>query len=299
MKTLKYLCLPILPLLLAVACSEPIEWEEHTLPEMLVVEGSFTNELKYHEIHLSLSAPYFSNEETPRVSNATVSLTDGTSVVDFVENPNSKGSYRTVVPVAGRTGLTYTLNIGLQEAVNGTNSYSATGELVLGTEIDSIDALIVENPFYIEEFDGDDSTVTLMIVYGQEPPETENYYQITLFDNYNPLNDTIDETSILYDQEGYDGVAVVTFFFTQQFQENDTVQLRLESVGPGFSEFVKGIQNVANQSFDPFSLSGPPANAFSNIMGANGLKAIGFYKFAFVSQASTLVRREDLPGSGL
>ncbi len=275
------------------SCEEEITWEEEVLPEMLVVEGGLTNEMKIHEIQLTKSAPYFSNVKTPAVTGAIVSMTGNNSTIEFVENPEQPGIYETTVETSGIAGVEYTLNIELAGALNGTTRYKSTGTLIRGIELDTMEALLFENPFYFPGF-GDDSLVTVCIAYGKEPAEIENFYQINLFHNNILQNDTIDEVSLTTDKEGMNGENVHTMYFFEQFNEDDTLQLEIISVEESYRNYVIGLQNIVNQSYDPFDMSGPPANALGNITGENGEEAIGFFKLAYVTKAETLVKMAEI-----
>ena len=256
------------------------------MPVMLVVEGSFTNEFKKHQLKLSLSADYFYNKPTPKVSGAEVTISDGTNVLELIENPVGSGVYETADSVAGEPGRTYTLDINLNEPVNNTMHYYANGNLIQGIDIDSMVAYIYENPIYFGDIDVD-SLLLIVVSFGQDPPATRNYYQLNLYDNHVLINDTIDEVLVTDDKEGIEGQFVNTFLFFEQFDEGDTVRLEIISVEKDYMEFVNTTQKLANQSFDPFEMSGPPANATSNIEGS---EAIGFFKVGYVSEGTTVAR---------
>ncbi len=264
MKYITYIAYILIILVGLTSCEEEIKWKEEKLPEMLVVEGSFTNEYKKHQIILSSSDRYFSNVQTPKVSGASIAILDDSETYLFNENPIGSGIYETVDSVAGIPGKSYTLDINLQEPINNCTHYYATGELNQGIKIDSLIVMLYENPIY---FDGGDidSLMTIIVAIGLDPPEIKNYYQLNIYLYDSLLNDTIDEVSLINDSEGMNGEYAHTFMFFYQFQENDSIQLELQSVEESYTDFVRGVQNIANQSADPFDMSGPPANAIGNI----------------------------------
>jgi hypothetical protein len=256
---------------------------------MLVVEGSFTNEYKKQQVRLSVSADYFYNNATPGVSEANVTISDGSTVYELVENPAGSGIYETIDSIAGEPGKTYTLDIHLKEVINNTTHYHASGEMLQGIEIDSLVAIIFENPVYMEGFDMD-SMLIYTIAIGQDPSEINNYYQLNLYDNGVLINDSIDEVYVTDDKEGINGEYMHPFFFFQQFDEGDTVQLEIISVEREYFDFVNTTQQLADLSFDPFDMSGPPANSTGNIKGA---EAIGFFKVAFVSIGTAIAQPDE------
>lgn len=283
---MKYILYTLLAIIIFTSCEKEVDWKTEEMPVMLVVDGSFTNEFKKHQVKLSLSADYFYNKPAPVVSGAVVTISDGTNIIPFTENPVGSGIYETIDPVAGIAGKTYTLDINLDEPVNGISHYYAMADLIKGIDIDSLSAYIYKNPIYMEG-SGMDSLITVILVFGQEPGDIKNYYQMNLYNNNVLINDTIDEVSVVDDKEGMNGEPVSSFFFFQQFNEEDTVRFELVSVERKYYDFITGIKNLAGQSFDPFNMSGPPANAVGNIEGA---MAIGFFKTGYVSRASAIAK---------
>lgn len=276
-----------LVLVLLASCEQVIPWDTEQLPVMLVVEGSFTNEYKTHRVMLSLSEDYFYNKPTPKVSGATVSISDGSNLIGMTERPPGSGIYVTTGKVAGIPGRTYTLSIDLEEPVNGERHYEATEKMVPGLEIDSVFASIYKNPL---SFEDRDSLLVIITVLGQDPPETENYYQMNLYINDRLIQDTIDEVTVLDDKEGINGHYVSSFFFIEQADPGDTLRFEMVSVGRDYYDFVNSVRDLANQSFDPFDLTGPPANAIGNIEGA---PATGFFRVGSVSSGTNIARYSE------
>ena len=276
----------ILVNLLAVSCEKQISWDSENMPIMLVVEGSFTNEYKKQQVQLSLSEDYFYNKPTPRVTGAIVTVSDGTDIFEFTENPDSSGIYETNAPVAGVPGKTYMLNIDLKEPVYNTTHYFASEKLIPGITLDSVLANLYPNPLYGTASD-QDSLLIIITTLGQDPEEIHNYYQLNLYKNNMLINDTIDEASVVDDKEGLNGQYVNSFFFFKQFDPGDTIQFEIISISRDYFDFVNSTEDLANQSFDPFNMSGPPSNAVGNIKGA---PAIGFFNVAYVSRKTTVAQ---------
>jgi hypothetical protein len=280
--------------LIIISCAdEEIAWEVEETTEMLVVEGSFTSEKKKHRITLSKTADYFLNERTPRLSGAEVSVTDGSNTYNFQELEEKKGVYESVRKVAGRAGHTYTLNIHLQEPVNNKTHYQASEQMIEGMDLESMEALLYRNPFYQEEFPTD-SLVLFVALYGHDPGNIDNLYMVDLYRNGELLQDTVDEKEIFSDSEQLDNDGYIhNFTFFEGFQPGDTVAVRISTVSKSYQQFIEGILNIANQSGNPFDLSGPPANAIGNIEGG---EALGYFRVSYVSWAQSIVvddRREN------
>jgi hypothetical protein len=270
---------------LVSACKDSyqeIDWELNDQPSRLIVVGEVTSEYKQHTIFLKQSTSYFSNQELPKVSGATVMVSDGANTYSFAEDAVSKGTYISEEEFAGEVGKTYSLDIELESAINGETSYSASSIMNEGIQIQNSVSYIYENP--LEEVGEGDSTVLLTYVIGPESPEVGDYYAINLYKNSKLLNDTIDELEVLYDDEsGINGENLITFFFFEVFQETDTVTIEIKSVDKGYYEFIDGVKEVA-EGYDPFGFSGPPANPVGNIQGGG---AFGYFLASYVSKHSS------------
>lgn len=285
-----YFLIPVIFFTGIVSCEDEISWEVEDTPEMLVVEGSLTSELKKHRITLTKSADYFSNKKTPAVTGADVNITAGSQIIDLIELPDSPGVYETAYEVAGIPGNLYSLNIFLDEAINGKTEYHAEELMYNGIDLDSVKAFVYDNPMYIEN-EPIDSILLVIILYGFEPKDEENLYLVKLYKNGELLQDTIDEIQIYSDSDQLSGEYVNSMLFFESFQPRDTIGVELSSVSESFMQFATGIINIAEQSGNPFDLVGPPANAIGNV--DNG-KALGYFMVSYVSKAQAVVedRRE-------
>jgi hypothetical protein len=285
--------LPVLAavLLMATGCEdEQIPWETEDAPTQLVVEGLLTNETKQHRITLSRTADYFSNEPTPRVSGARVTVSSRADTIRFTEQPDQPGVYLSP-ETAGEVGKTYTLNIHLDQPVNEKTHYQATEKMIRGLVLDTLQAFIYENPLYVEESPMD-SLLLYITLFGPEPKEINNYYAVRLFKNGQAIHDTIDEVDIYSDAEEFEGDYVNNLFFFAEFLPDDTLGIEVSTVSDDFRRYMNGLQNIVNQSGNPFDLSGPPANATGNIEGG-----LGYFRVSFLTRAQTVVEDQRLERS--
>lgn len=271
----------------ALSCAdEEISWNvDDAPPEMLVVEGSFTNEFVHHRIVLSKAANYFMNQPTPRVTGAHIAITQGDKTINFEEVSEEPGVYRTVQRIAGKPGETYALEINLENPINNRTQYQASEKMIKGINMDSMEAYLYENPMYVEQSPLD-STMLLTYLYGNEPPDIKNLYSVQLHKNGAMLQDTIDEIDIYSDTEQLEGDYINTLAFFESFNPGDTASITISTVSRTYQQFVTGIKNIANQSGNPFDLSGPPANAIGNIDG----EALGYFRVSYVSTAQAIVK---------
>ncbi len=268
---------------------EQIEWEIEEVPQLLVVEGSLTSEYQRHQVRLTTSADYFSNQSTPGVPGASVKLVSPRDTFAYEESPNQDGLYLSTKPFAGQPGQSYTLDIRLQEPINQRTHYQASETMIPGMVLDTIEAVLYENPLYVENSPMD-SLILYITAYGEEPKDIQNYYMVNLYRNQQALMDTIDEVEIYSDQEELEGRRVNHLFFFEDFQPGDTVGLKLHTISKGYRRYMNGLENIVNQSGNPFDLSGPPANATGNIEGA---QALGYFRVSQVTHARTIVKEGE------
>ena len=273
-----------------ISCAdEEIAWEVEESPSLLVVEGSFTSEKKKHQIILSKTADYFIKHRTPRISGAEVTVTDGSKTYKFDELEEKNGVYESIRQVAGRAGHTYTLNIHLQNPINKKTHYQANEKMIKGIDLESMEALLFRNPFYEEGFPTD-SLILYTTFYGHEPENIDNLYMVDLYKNGELLQDTVDEKEIYSDSEQLNNGAYINdLIFIEDFEPGDTAAIKISTVTKSYQQFIDGILNIANQSGNPFDLSGPPANTIGNIEGG---EALGYFRVSYVSREEAIVLDE-------
>lgn len=283
MKKIIFQILTVFSVFLVACEDEEVKWEVEPVNQMLVVEGSFTDQLKKHQVILTLSENYFANHKTTRVTDANVSITDGTNTFSYIQT-SIPGVYETADSVAGVPGTNYTLSIDLKSPVNGTNHYYCSSVMGPSIKIDSMAVLLFKNPYYKKDLDIDSMLVTLT-VFGQEPPAKGNCYSSEFYVNNINLNDTIDQ-KIFFDDEMINGNYVNEFYkFSNKIKPGDTVKFQLFSVKRDYQDFATGVVQIAEYN-DPLGFSGPPANAIGNIKGA---KALGYFLISSVGESSCIV----------
>ncbi|MGM0497357.1 MAG: DUF4249 family protein [Bacteroidota bacterium] len=286
MKYIRFLLFPLLTIFL-FSCIEEVEWETEDYKELLVVDGSFTDEYKRHKITLTKTSDYFSGEKTPAVKGADVSISGGPETISFVESSEEPGVYITKDSVAGFPGNTYTLDIYLNEPLNNEIHYTAKEEMKTGVDLDSVQAILKENPAYTEDNPGMDSMMIDVRMFWMKSPVEDNYYRVQLYLKDSLENNTIDNFYIYEGGEEIEGGSVSNFYFFKNFQPKDTVVIENCSVTDQYYEYIDGLKNITNQEDDQFfDMSGPPANAVGNIEGA---EAMGYFRVSSVSKAATVV----------
>ena len=260
-------------------CTEKIDIELDETYTRLVVDGSVTNEPGIHYVDLTTSTSYYYNEAPPPVTGADVAISDelGNSVSLSETDP---GRYATPPDYAAVPGRIYTLDITLQEEINGNKHYTAVSEVFPIDPIDSIG--LVFQPDWGEE------GFYEVACYYQDPPTTD-FYLFNIFKNGELLTDTIAYKIISSDEfynGGYTNGIGVGYLDqskeSESIQAGDTVTFQGCKITEDYYNFIVSLQ--AEVWFQDPLFSGPPANVKGNI--SNG--AFGFFAVYSVSYSSTV-----------
>ena len=275
-------------LLIAVAftftyCTEKIDVDIDNMEyARLVVDGFISNDTTAHTIKLTTTSDYFSAEEMPIVSGATVKvMTNDGETIEYTEN-GSTGVYQTQPDVFGVIGKSYTLYIDLASEVGQHKHYESTPQELKHVAL--LDSIGLE----FEPDWGEEGYWTVR-VYAQEP-ETEDYYCFRVYKNGVLVTDSIDEYNVEEDElfnGNYTNGIQAGFLDMVEEEERlelgDTVNFEIMGITEDYYHFVMELQSEIWGS-DPM-FSGPPANISSNIN--NG--ALGFFSVYSSNFASTVL----------
>jgi len=237
------------------ACTEPYETELESSFIRLVVQGSITNELKAHQISLTKSADYFSNEASPKVTGAVVNISDGENVFNL--NEVSDGLYETDI-IAGEVGKTYTLTINSDG-----EDYEASCYLNYCPPIDSINF-----GFYdLSAYDIVDSSAYVLL-NALEPVTPDNFYMWNIYRNNILETDTINEV-YFSDDLFINGAYMynVEVGWVREVEIGDTISLEMLAITKEYYNYIYQILSVTDWDMGPFG--GPPANPNGNIIELN------------------------------
>lgn len=254
------------------SCTEKIDINLDKSESVLVVEGAISEINGQQIVKLSQTAEYFSNQKPTSVSNAIVTVDDGTETVSLKENDSIEGYYNFPEDYNGVIGKTYTLNIELENEIAGQKEYTAqTTVPPLSNDIDSI---AVEWNSRFESW--------LIKFYATDPPR-QDFYMFNGIRNGELITDSVQNVNIsddrLYNGNYTFGIAVM-FIDGDDLEPGDIFTLVLSNITEEYANFVREVQTEINSSIPLFS--GPPSNVNSNI--SNG--ALGWfvaYRSAFTS----------------
>jgi hypothetical protein len=273
-------------LIIIFSCADPVQeinWKTSEIPAKLVVEGSVTTDYGLHPLTLKISDEYFASRPAKTVSNAQVILKDGKNEMVYEESDTMQGLYYPQEAFMGTVGSNYELEINLETGLGGSSTYTANSSIIQGMEIDSITADLYINPVLDSD---EDSLVVIVMLYGMEPGNIENYYMIKYYRNGEILSDTVNSWFHFNDRD-YDinGDNSMGFFLEEEYFEGDTLSLELFSIPKNYELYLEAVGHIAEPG-DPFGFSGPPANAIGNV---NDGQALGYFFGAHVSSSTTIV----------
>lgn len=273
-------------LLLTAACTEEIEFDlSGDSTNLLVVEGSLTNEAKQHEVKLTRSTAFYQPNEPPVETGATVSIVGNNQTILFDEV--SPGIYQNLAADSGVIGATYTLQI---ELANG-EQYTATETMRRNTQIDSISYEYL--PF---------ASLYNLEIWTQEPAGRGDSYLWHVYIDGEWINDTLRYTSFqnddFVDGSYIDGGTIYQIrersFLDYNFsppRKKDSIQVGIETVHvtEDFYSFV--VTSLLETEFRGTPFDGPPANVQGNI--SNG--ALGYFSVTSLSNRYnfTIVAEHD------
>lgn len=282
----KTLSIIIILLILLVRCDDAvqeIDWETQNIPNKLIVDGSVSNIFSTHPIKLTRSDDYFANIPERAVSDASVIIGSEKGDIIYTERALEPGVYEALEPFAGEVNMKYTLKIDLQEPLEGTDYYEAETQIIEGMRVDSILAFLYNNPTPMKETD---SILLIIVLYGQEPAQIENYYMAIAYRNGQMVTDTVQDFTHFSDKNyGINGEPIFYMIYEDYYEPNDTFAIDLISIPKDFEYFLTGLGQLSEPE-DPFGFSGPRANVVGNVNSGN---ALGYFYSGYVQSASTVV----------
>ena len=281
----KYIYITI-AIILSTACTENFDVELDSTHIRLVVQGSINNELKAHQVSLTKSADYFSNSPAPKVTGATVSISDGEgNTFDLTEI--SDGLYETDT-IAGEIGKTYTLTINSEG-----ETYTASCNLNFCAPIDSINFGYYDFSEWYEEEEVDSlgriiETYVSILLNAQEPESPGDYYLWNVYKNGKLESDTLYE--VYFSDDVFVNGNYLYDVYVQNIKEvsiGDTITLEMQAITDEYYNYIYQLLTETVWNMGP--LDGPPANPTGNI--SNG--AMGFFLAYSIENITAIVPEKD------
>ena len=270
-----------LMLLLHPGCTEYMDLDLETTSKRLVVDGSVSSQNQIQFVRLSESVPFLTDSISPAVSGAQVVISDGYSREQLTEANQMPGYFLLENGFVGNPGNYYQLTIsGVDIDDDGQKeSYRAFSYMPEVAAPDSVD--LAYDPRW---------EIWKILLYADDPPQTEDYYMFRVLINGILVSDNISEYSVVSDRFFKDGRAEGVWVQSINaksdavpLKEGDVVTLQMCGITEAYYDFVEAVQREGRGQYPLFS--GPPANAPGNI--TNG--ALGFFSAFSVSYANFVV----------
>lgn len=243
----------------------------------VVVEGLVTNEENsVQTVNLSYSTDYYDTGETEKISNATVTVEDDLgNLYEYAESTDTPGSY--MAEFTGEVGRTYNLSVMVDGQL-----YEASETMFRVTDFDSLTWIIDEEEKAELEEDNDTSGEFYdVLMYVQEPPETEDFYRFKFFTNGE--EDTDDYQEVYYSDDVLLSDAIEGLESVRFYSLGDSVTIEAYSISRKAFLFFSDLQILLDNDGGIF---GPiPADLRNNI--SNG--GLGYFQVSAMESASIVV----------
>ncbi len=256
----------LIPVFILSACTEKVDYPLDSTYVRLVVEGEINTDTTAHKVKLSRSGDALNKEPGQAISNALVSISDGSTDFILTENSSIPGLYETDPTVYGVPGKTYTLHIANVDVNNdgAMEEYTASSFLPRINPIDSIRIQYENVDRYTKGW--------LIDLYAQEIGGGRNFYLLKAYKNGVLLTDSTYECTSIADNTGFEGkyyngfsVYYLDYFkLDERLVKGDTVTLEMEGITQEYKDFLMGFILEYEPKLPLFS--GPSANVPTNIV---------------------------------
>jgi len=272
------------------SCSEKVDFPLENTYVRLVVYGEMTTDTMAHTVKLSKSGDALNEYPGGTVSNASVTISDGSNVFTLHESLKKLGVYETDSSVYGVPDRTYTLHISNVD-VNGDGvmeEYTASSFLPKEDPIDSITVISDNSNPHFKGW--------LINLFAQEIGGGRNFYLMKAYKNDILLTDSIYEYTNFADNTGfegkyYDGFSVYRLSndkLDERLTKGDKVTLEMDGITQDYENYILGFILEYYPKIPIFS--GPSANVPTNIVPKD--KAVGFFTAYSVYRKSVVYNEE-------
>lgn len=279
MKSFQYFSFIAIALLGLSSCQEVVDLDVPNSAPNIVVVGRVTD-THGTEVKVSVTAPYFSQQETPKINDARVFLfEDGTMVTELLRD-SLPGSYSSVHN--GTIGKTYEIQVEIPAGSEHfrESTWRSQPEILRPTvEIDSLKVQFLSRPLVFE--DG-----YYAQAYFRELPGQGDHYRITRWRNDSLITQDINITDdVAIDGFYFGGDQIPAYAFTGPLErKGDSLSLEISSISEDYYDFLNLIISQVFQVGSTFDA--PPAPVIGNIYNMDNPEQYGFGYFA----ASALAR---------
>ena len=270
------------------SCTEDFIPDLDSTYTRLVVDGEITTDTTAQQVVLSRSGDALNKLPKRMISNAIVTVSDGSEVITLKENTSNPGVYETQPDFYGVPGKRYTLNIANVDIDEdgAFENYTASSVLM---EINPIDSIRVLKQEYSSRQKGWLINMFSLDIQG------ESFYCVKAYINNKLVTDSLKEYGISNDI-GFDGAyypGISVYYLNndkidERVEVGDTITLQLEGITEDYYNFLNGAITESRPK-DPI-FSGPSANVITNISPSD--KATGFFRAYSIKKNSVIFQGE-------
>lgn len=257
---------------LLFSCEEVVDLDIDQSTPQIVIEGLLTNKDTTHYVKVSKSIQFYETGLLP-VENAKVTVKSDAQTYTYTYNPEGydslQGYYFSDMAFAANIDGVYTLSVDVDGV-----EYEATDTLRYVTEIDSLEVVLAPNP---SKNDVEEGRIYQVILFAEEPQETDDFYQFQFFRNDTLITSTNNIYVFSDDALGdrLDGLPSPVLF-----KEGEKASVEIYSLTKEQYLFYADLVNILNSDGGMFSP--PPANprnTFSN-------NALGLWQVSAVREGT-------------
>ena len=273
---------------IAVGCTENIVdiHLDSTRPR-LVVEGYISTDTTRQMVKLSKMGDALKKNPIEVVSNALITISDGTSTFNLTEDQNIKGTYYTATNVFGVVGRTYSLliknvDINSDQVME---EYTAQSLLKGINPVDSIQIVRNSSNPYDKGW-----SVNL---YTLDPGNGRNFYLIKVRKNNILMTDSIFKYSTsdnsIFNGKYFDGFPVYNLRedrVDERVKSGDLITLELYGITEDYFSFINSYISDYNPKIP--IISGPSANIPTNIKPIDD--AVGIFAAYSIKRRSVVYK---------
>ena len=281
----KQLIIAVLAAILAFGCEEEISLDLPQPPKRLVVEGRVTQLLGQQDqtqhITLSTISDFFDQSQTPRVTDAEVSVRDGEGVSHpYTHDPSTPGRYAntTLVP---KVGSEYTLTITWQG-----ETYEATETMI------AVPPIISAYQKFEEENQFEDGGLKIAIDFADPSGQTNYYYWELFADGKSLLKaDPGNSGNVIAQDRFWDGQTITGYLPNEEltFEPGDEVMVRQVGISKNTYDYLFLLFEQTGQTGQLIDV--PPALIRGNIRNLTNPEnlAMGYFGASQVAEARVAI----------
>ena len=280
-----------------LSCREDFAIDLEEGEPLIGVEGSFTDELKRHEVILSYTADFYNSDEIKYITGARVAVTDGMDTIPYIEQMDQPGHYLTD-SVAGRKNTLYTLLVDVpDEAASGSFKH-LSAESYMADNVEEIDSIVLKRSSMFPNLPMWD-TIYMLYPYFQSLPDPSIVYLIHVTEDTIPQNDTLLKANCI-PMAGYAGYYVngsdmlennieipVCIITESQLYDGKLIRLDLLSIPYEYMLFIFNVKMAMGSN----PMMGSPTNVMTNIQPSG--TAVGWFYAASVVSMEMIYHKED------